>query len=257
MFKYTEYNAHLAEITQNMTTTFAFVKRLGRDYTNAHAFVMCRDFLGDVIAAISEKKTNYIYGFKFNGKNDTILQDKFRVVIRCPNAESKQNMLKNLPRLHEMEALVGKITKTTITQIEDGDNLNTVYVVGSKFWLKSVFNISLYTFMVKSLGYELADDMDFFKAIGKTTYVGTDWAGNLKVRQTVEAEYATAVGPQVMKLLPKLRKLHKDLDTVHGYHKGANVSTIHNSSGFRSLLSYKIGANKLSVLAFQLLQGQK
>ena len=240
MFKFvpTKYGNKLCEISQNMITRFAYVKKQDDGtYTNAHDFVMCRDFLGDALVALKTKTLKAIYGFSFNGKNQTFLTDSFKLIVRYPDAQTLNNTLKNLSRLHELEAKVGRIKKTTITQIDDSDCEYTVLVDGSKFWFKSVFNVSLYTFLVKCLGYKLDPGVDFMEAVSKTKYTYTAWDGSELTHKTVESDYATAVGHKVLKVLPKLHTVHKDLTTLHGYPKKVNISTLHDQSGFKSLLT--------------------
>lgn len=241
MFKFvpTSYKNYLNEIKQNLETRFAFVKKYNKTtYTNAHDFVRCRDFLGDALVALRTKTKQAIYGFSFDGKKQSFITSQFMLLVRCPNQETLDNTLKNLYRLHEIESTIGKIKKTEIKQIEDVDNKYTVLVTGSKFWYSSVFNVSLYTFLVKSLGYELdPEEKDFMLAISNTTYLRKNWDGTETERPTVEAEYATAVGVKVMRVLPKLRNVNRNLTTLHGYKKGSPVTTIHDSSGFKSLFT--------------------
>lgn len=239
-YKQTTYKMPLVEIPQDLNSTMAFVKKLSpTTYTNAHDFVKCRDFLGDAFIALDTKTTKSIYGFSFNGKIDTFLTNKLHLVMCLPNEDTYSNMLQHLTHLHEIESKVGRISKTKLTllSLDETGGKFMVRVEASKFWLKSVFNISLYTFLLKSLGYTLDKTLPFLEAIGNTSVVKVRWDNTTYIISTVEADYIKAVGHKLVKILPYLIKINKDLPTKHGYDTVVDISTLHNRSGFVSILN--------------------
>lgn len=222
----------LAEIYQNLSTKFAFVDKDNNGvYTNAHPFVQCRDFLGDALLAQKEKKRKSIYGFTFDGKTQHFLEDKTRLVILLPNATTLENTLNNLGMLHELENIVGGICKTKISRIKD--NPSMLMVVGSNFWLKSIFNISLYSYLIKCLGYSLNHNQNIFENM-------------LEIPGNNEYKYAKQTYPNIMKILPKLKNVNKKLPSVSGWLKNNNdIYTIHNYSGFVSTIAWHKHTNYL------------
>ena len=224
----------LAEIGQTLETRFAFLtKDKDGNYTNAHPFVKCRDFLGDALAAQTEKTTKSIYGFTFKGNEQSFLDDKMRLVIKYPTEQIAENTVKNVSKIHNIETIVGKIAKTKITVVPDDTKL--LIIEGSKFWLKSIFLVSLYTYLIKCLGYKLTKLSNIFEDILE---IGTS-CGN-------EYDYAKDTHPTITLLLPKLRKIHKDLPNVSGWKNGTVITIIHNNSGFVSTIKWNKHASYLN-----------
>jgi hypothetical protein len=250
----TAFTNGLAEIGQQLQIKVAFLnKTKDGHYTNAHIFVLCRDFLGDTLDAIEKKRTNTIYGFTFNPKKQQIIQNQTKLVWKFPNEKTRKNFLANLPSLHAIES-ANKCRKTTARAVTIGKDLYII-TTGSSFWLKSIFNISLYTFILKSLGYDLIRDLPLFHAIAKTTVVGKHWDNTEYERKTNEAEYANSVLNKIDLVLQNLKKINLRNKTVSGVVGDASISEVHNRCGFVSIISDIYGDNVFSVRIKKLSDG--
>ena len=228
----------LAEIGQQLEVRMAFVHTTkDGHYTNTHPFVNCRDFLGDTLDAIEQKRSNSIYGFTFNPKIQQIIHSNTVLVLEFPNDETYKNLLNNIHYLHDVEQR-NKLRKTTVRFMEKNAGKLYAITTGSNFWLKSIFGISLYTFMLKSLALKLDVNKDFLNAIADSKVNYTTWDGKVAERATNEASYANQVYQTLPKLLYKLRALQRGIKSVSGWDT-ANISVVHNQSGFVSLCSWQ------------------
>ena len=81
-----KYKTTYSEIGQDLDVRMSFVKLTeDKQYVNAFNFVKCRDFLGDAMDALLNKKKNSIYGFVFDGKKDTFIADKMTLILQIPS----------------------------------------------------------------------------------------------------------------------------------------------------------------------------
>lgn len=203
---------NFAEIFQQNKTKFAFVKETApREYKQQHGLVQCRDFLNDVLTAEADKETFSIYSFSWNPKKNLIDRDATKLYIKLPTSLEKDNLIANLSALHEIEK-TNKLKRTRVYSISDHE----VVVIGSSFWLKKCWAISLYTFILKCL--TMSNDFS-----------------NLTSN---EQEYLSRCGGNFHKLLKNIRTVLKAKGSVHGV-KGAKENTVykHNYSGFVAVCS--------------------
>lgn len=211
----------LAEINQSIVVRMSYVrKEQDGSYTQLHNGVKCRDFLGDALWATQQKFKVSIYGFSFDGKNNPIDLDKIRFVLNFSDTteEVKNNFLNNLELLHEIERK-HKLTLTRVYRVSRSKN--KFIVEGSKFWLKSVFNISLYTFLFKAMCYK---------------YNVADWFTALQGMGGTEANYAQQVKNVWKFYMENLKKLNRGTFNVTGRDltSSHDISQCHNYCGFVS-----------------------
>lgn len=226
------FKDQLAEIGQQLNIRVAFVvQRKDGHYTNAHPFVKCRDFLGDTLYALETKQSFSIYGFKFNPKVQSIYSKYTRFVWEFPNKEAFINFKTQLHRVNDYEK-VNKLRKTTFKIVKTDKKKIYVITTGSNFWKKSVFNISLYTFLLKSLGYKLDPQLSLLAAIEQTTVQYTTWDGTVQQRRTNEADYASKAGAKLHTVLVKLRAVNKNLPSVIGTKDEYTTHNVHYHCGF-------------------------
>jgi hypothetical protein len=134
----------LAEIFQSLDIKFAWVNK---KYKEVSVPAKCRDFLGDCIYSKKSKNPVNIYGFRYNYKNTPF--DDCRFSLLFPNSKSYNNLINNLPYLHEREKKAGvKLTKVYATDAE-----LTLVVEGSNYWSSDIWKISLYTYYLKLISY--------------------------------------------------------------------------------------------------------
>lgn len=235
-FVETKYTQIYAEIGQSLDVKFSFVKRKDKNtYTNMFNPVKCRDFLGDCLDAIQHQKVNNIYGFTFDGKKNKIYKSKTFLSLHFPNVESKQIFLNQswLLTIYSMDqAEVGDVY---VTDIPDQ---NIVLVEASKFWQSSIAAMSLFTFLIKCLCYKL--DMagkSVFDVIRDIEVDYKNWDNTIIKVQTTEAQHIKNIDSnKIVFFLENIKKLTKGLPNVSGYDSPKNISTVHNNSGFISIL---------------------
>lgn len=242
-FRENVYGQQLAEIDQSLDIRMSFARR-DKDghYVNIHEFVKCRDFLGDVLHAVEEKKSVGIYGFKYNPKK--MLQpykNKTLIVCTFPTDESRNNFIANFHRLGQFDK------KIRLYGVENHNNF--ILVEGDRVWMKSVAGISFFTFLLKCIGYKL-NDLDFWTAVSNTTVEKQDWDGKKRIVATTEASYYNQAKATLNTFIKNIKKLTKGLETVHGHPKASSVNHIHNNSGFVTVC--KLGYGEVGERLFAL-----
>lgn len=238
IFKETKTKTILAEIMQTLDMKMAFVKRQkDGSYTNIHPFVKCRDFLGDALHAVQDKKKVSIYNFHFDGTKKSMYKRKLMLAVQFPNQETKNIFNNNFPMaMTDLEKQCG---------VDTGNFLNTtdpltVIVVAPVFWQKSVAAISFYTFMLKCCGYKVDNPANMLQSVQQTKAEVKSWDGTVRMLSTTEAAYAKQVNYGINLFVKNIKKLTARLPTVHGQDT-TNISSIHNNSGFLSIITGRIG----------------
>jgi len=200
-----------AEIFQNNEIQFAFVKETPLEYEQQHGKVNCRDFLADILHAESINNRFSIYNFSWNPKKNKIDRDATKLVVFFKTASQLQELKRNLPLLHAWETK-WKLRKTKILTVD----AKTAIIIGSRFYLKKGFAISLYTYLLKA--YALSSNF------GTLT-------GN-------ELKYYQDCGNNFFKLLENFRKVLAYKTPVSGIHSSYSDSIKHNYAGFVSVCAH-------------------
>lgn len=238
IFKETKTKTILLEIMQTLDMKMAFVKRQkGGTYTNIHPFVKCRDFLGDALHAVEEKKKVSIYNFTFDGTKKSMYKRKLMLAIQFPNVVSRKNFNTNfyeamLPITAESGVDIGGYAPTTDPLV--------VIVEAPVFWQKSVAAISFYTFMLKCCGYKVDNPANMLQEVQHTKVEVKSWDGSVRLQRTTEAEYAQSVSGMINLFVRNIKKLTARLPKVHGL-TGDNLNNIHNNAGFVSVIKNRTG----------------
>jgi hypothetical protein len=122
-----------------------------------------------------------------------------------------------------------------ITDIKDQ---NVILVEASKFWQSSIAAMSLFTFLIKCICYKLdIVGKSLFDAIRNVEVDYKDWDGTITKVKTTEAEHIRNISTnKIIFFLENIKKLTKNIPFVHGYASPKIISTVHNSSGFISIL---------------------
>lgn len=215
-----EVNA-LAEIGQQIDGKFSFVIDKEDKLYQVHEFVKCRDFLGDIVWFNRYGRPTAIYGFKSN-VDRKIDPDKTSLLFKGAST-TLENVIKNVATvIHPIEEANG-MTLTKVTPIlAEPDK---VLIEGDKLWQKTLWGISLYTFLIKVCAYALND---------------TDtWFNQIKATQTNEAHYLKYTEKFLEGVLRNLTTLLNSSDLIVGEEKEdqMHISSIHNSCGFVSILA--------------------
>lgn len=229
-FTLTKFGNHLNEITQNLDIKFSFARKLpSGNYTNIHSLVKCRDFLGDVLHSVENKKPVSIYGFKFDPKKQELpYKNKTLLYMSFPTKKDYSNFL--LDDLWKIEDDL-KIRRTILHPISNTSCL----IEGSRLWSQSIVGISFYTFVLKCSTYQRLDP-DFWTSISMTTYNRTAWDGTLTNVPTVESRYVKVTKEYLPLFLKHFKSLVKNMSSVSGLETNEYIGTIHNNSGFKSVI---------------------
>lgn len=231
-FNYTDWKQGLAQIGQQLNTTFALAtKQADGSYTNNMPFVKCRDFFGDVLHAVQTNETQGIYGFKFDPAVQKLDTDKCRLLIQFQTPESYQAFQKNYNHFKkELRALTSNIGYGKMHLLDDG---KTILIVANPIWQQTVVNISWFTFVHKCLSYPNLDlTKSFVDNMQNHEFEVEDWQNNKIMRATNERDYFNKAYPNILTYLKNIKTLSNNNQFVHGYNEVVGISTVHNSSGF-------------------------
>jgi hypothetical protein len=230
----------LSEIYQKTGIQFAFVSAPEEKASKqCHAWILCRDFLNDAAWLSLLKKSDQIYGFKYDaGSDPPIDHSKMRILVRASGgaAMSKETMFDfinravSVVRYFEQYAGVGKSLQTRAMEV--GNIAGTYAFLGPKMWMSSPFMISLYTLLIRVCvrKFEFTNKEELLKAfeiIGR----GSAEHGDNDVsylRQTYHYLHAVI---DIRKQI-KFKKANKAI-----LMSGASINTFHNRSGVVSLVN--------------------
>lgn len=223
--------ANYVEESQNKEIFMAYTQQVGKKvFQKLHPAVLCRDYFGDAIYSEQEKKNTSIFGFSWGPLHpERVLdRDKTRLAFQSASETDFKNFKENLGILNKIEKDNG-LEKTKFTEAEDEKDYQ-ILIEGDTKWMSSIFLISLYTFLLKCMCYEIENKADWLDCICK--------------KGTKESEYAR-VGKK-RGLIPILKNLSRfgfdetsKAYPVHGRKTGdVNISTVHNASGWFTTLSW-------------------
>lgn len=214
----------LAEIMQNNKTQFALCRydeRLGK-LIMCHQFVQCRDFLNEAMVAVEENKELAIFGFKFGKDNPRPDPECTSLLVKLEGNHSLKNLQDNFTILKGIEEYLGwSVTYVEIVDNPEDKKNVTIWVMGDKRWSHCSLSMSLYTYILKCLTYQIKDK--------------SQWKQEIAVCGTVESEY---MNPEYIDhLINNLNDLLSRYTNYSGWkdQKNINVGTLHNNSGFHSL----------------------
>lgn len=193
-----------AEIFQSNIIKFAFVKETPTEFVQQHGLVNCRDFLADVLHAEDIKQKFTIYKFSWDPKKEKVDRDATKLLMSFHTQDQLKTLKRNLHQLHAYEKQ-WKLRKTKIITISNKEAI----IIGSRFYLKKGFGISLYTFLLKA--FAIADSMQTL-------------TGN-------EREYLVRCDGYFQKLLANFRKVLAYKASVCGV-TDDSLYNIHNYAGF-------------------------
>ena len=148
--------------------------------------------------------------------NDCVLAIGFSTIKSAKQFESQVEQLKYFLKSYALPSDI-KIEKFD-------NNKKTLVVVANKFWQETTFNISLFSYLLKSICWELDHTKSLLDAIKETKTNG---------RFTKESKYLdNNVKENLEKVLPKLIILTEKHKNPEGYEVKQETYTVHNRSGF-------------------------
>lgn len=211
---------HLNEAGQNLIVCFSFAKidKAAGTVERLHEWAKCRDFLGDVVCAMATKTAQEIYNFRADPALFQAEEQSTQFVIKFPTAVSRDAFLANYEHIVHVVEKENKITLTKITPTSD----ELVFATeGSKFWQKTVWLISLYSFLLKSSCYP-------YKNV-------VEWRKEIVEKGVTESSYMMRVQKNWDVLVSNLKKIVGRKTSYCGL-DNPKIHTVHNSCGFVAVL---------------------
>ena len=230
-------NHELAEIFQAVDIKFSFATvNENNEITRCHDWVKCRDFLGDVVITTNTEKKTHIYGFTYDlKKNPAIDKKNTTLLLKFPDEVTKDAYLNNSFLLNKYNK-INNLGETSFLPTKDP----LIYlVIGDPFWQKNFVTISLYTFLMKCMGYNLQLGEDWKKQIVNYT------------NDTPEKRYIKETGTKLDLLLENCYNIFADCTEITGYEEHIRQGTfmemynIHNNSGFYTMIRWPIAYNTI------------
>lgn len=140
---------------------FSLLEKIGPDtYKSLLPFIGCRSYMCDTL--FNHKNPTYAtkpsYPFEYDYKKGSIF-----VGVQFSDKKQKKTFFKNLHILHAKETQA-KVKKSIVYETQEE---LFVVVEGSKYWKDSCWKMMLYTFYIKTIGYENPKDCDtsYWKAL--------------------------------------------------------------------------------------------
>lgn len=184
----------------------------------------CRDFFIEAALSHNYKAPFSIYGFQIDCSKTDWVSGNTSMLIDFPNKEHKENFLKNLTILNFLENTIN-IDKTQVIDVE-GDE-KSIIVIGDNVWKTKGFLISLYSFLLKCLIFDIDHNSDVF------------WLFQIPKNST-EAERIKDIGEEKFsKFYKNLGKIIHIEGNVTGYKDELEMEIydLHDESGFVSILT--------------------
>ena len=230
------YQKNIGVEDQNLVVKFAHARLVNGKWQNQSDLSECRDFMGDCLYATDKNMAVEIYGFRFDPKATPLYKNKLAIAIEFPDAQTRQNFVKNLPHFWPTQEVFQMLDKWRLDL-----DANICVLTFDKLWNKSVFGLSYLTFLLKCMCYELNLKKDLFEQISQMTYEQTcTWSGDVDILPIKEAKYVKDTRQYIDKLNPMIEYIMQKQGSVHGI-VGTEVNTnhVHNDTGFYSTFKWK------------------
>jgi len=202
---------------------------VSKDYKQCHDFIMCKDFLHDVVFSTLNNKQIGIYKFRFNPLTDPRpCLNKIRLLIT--NSKDKkfaQKIPGCLDFINQIENRM-KIKKSIVRNCwrpqEPYQSAGVFLFEGSKRWIQAPPMLSLYSLLLRvGLSHTIGDT--FEETIHKIKN------GLTKTSQKYDRKWLDGIDPAFEKLfrLGDRRIFHKNIQ--ENYPKKLIIDTVHNRLG--------------------------
>ena len=228
------YNRHIDWFETNQSKILQIYSKgleyalVSNDFRQCHPFILCKDFLHDVVFSTINKKPIEIYKFKFDPTNNPLpCLDKTRILIT--NAKDR-NFAKKIPDvlnlLNQVESHL-KIKKSIVRRCanppETYRKTGVFMFEGSRRWIQAPPMLSLYSLLLRVGFCHTAGD-DFMKTIKNIT------SGSIKPYQRRDKDYLKEVELALDEILRHGdRKIFNK--NIHSNYPNLEIDLIHNRLG--------------------------
>ena len=139
----------LVQVGQRRPCTFTFALIENDQVYPLHDYILCRDYINDVIVWWQENNFQYhIYGFDYHGP---IMTD---MTVFCMG--DAEHLSKHIHHLNAIESKLG----ITPTRVYPTDDNTVIVVVGDSFWMDTTLHLSWYTQTLRALSYKNVTSLD-------------------------------------------------------------------------------------------------
>lgn len=232
-----EVERSLAEIPQTIETKFSYATILGDgNIQRHHEWVKCRDFLGDVLYANRYESEVSIYNFKASPQRTPVIPGQvFHLLVKFPSPAIRDTFIKNFTMIVNTYEIFNDISYTTYKKLR-----GALLLTCGGFWSRNTVAMSFFTYLLKVCCYEWNNP--------------ADWVTEFKDKYMTSVERSYTVNSPITKIMKHLKTIVMSSDSITGWEheNSANISNIHNSSGFYSLFRMRQNNNWYSSLFFSL-----
>lgn len=244
----------LDEIYQKTRMQFAFLSSPKSGMKQCHPFVLCRDFLQDVVKAHLDEGNCDIFGLKYNfGKNPPINISGMRMLVTREGLPDKDKLtfLKKLwnskDLLNHYENTAGW-SKTTILKVDDNSNNKKNHIwlfIGSKEWMRSSFLVSMFTYIIrlgaKEIKFSSNEELEeAYKELIKSSKM---WVNGVKDNDLF---YLGECWDKLFLIVKYNKELFSD-DIKKNYAVADGMGSMHNYGGILSLCKFNAYDKEINV----------
>lgn len=217
----------LTEISQTKLLRFAFLAggsmEPGSEMHTFHPMIKCRDYLNDVISSREDGRTYHVYGFDIGPENNELEQDATKLLLQFPGPQERDTFVANFGALRRLEQTYFNGVEPSI--LFHVDNKSPYLAVkGDKFWQRTTYLISLYSFWMRVILYFKSEE-DFWLDYADEEGGGVDKMYLSRLKRTYHIE----------KLMPAIARLEPE-KTCHGTAPTTAQGMIHDYTGIQGLL---------------------
>lgn len=235
------------EVYQQTNIGFAFLSSPKDGSRQCHRFILCRDFLVDVInTMVSHRDTNvYFFSYK-EGTNPPADLKRTRILVKAPLRsnekafEKKMQCSLNMIKYYEDMAEWQNSQLFRVTDCKD-----TWLFLGPSDWMSCSFLLSMYTFLIrlgdKNIPFKSGDDL-------------TETYRSFVKKHTVK-DHVAASDNDIMYLMESFDKLHLIIKHRHelfsdkiqnNYSKNYRLADIHDFGGISYLSRFQSYDRKIN-----------
>lgn len=199
--KKTNQTMYLNEISQSTSMKFSLCKRDGDTVLALHKFIKCRDYLNEaIVGQYVQHNFSTIYGFHLDYTKYEMDKDIASFVLET-SSEVYNIFMGNLKYLNSLEVSFGFIPTTATDLVYKDSAYKYIYLQGDVKWFVSTLYISIYTFLIRSLGMIVCNS-EFDNVDDLIKLISSKGRGN-------DAMYALTVASKGVKLDVLLKKYDK------------------------------------------------
>lgn len=237
-FKTLAKKQSFAEIYQQIAIGFCFAREVGDDTEMIHDFVVCRDFLGDLVTASHlARDLGTIYSFHADGANTPIYRSRTCLLIHLPKGEI-DIFEKQFHILNDLEQDSGLMMSSwqQVKPDKDWKPGDYIKIVGDVDWQMNSLMISIYSHILRCLCIDTGKEPDDFDNLSAAIADGSFGTNTRYCKRHAK------VGLDLNDLLTSRNAIMCDFKSIVGCLWGTDeespsLNSLHYQTGLQTLLS--------------------